>query len=303
MNIYQAKTYIYQNARPLDYARWQYLFENGSQENVLKALQAYQNEDGGFGHGLEIDCWNPFSSPVQTWAATKIMKEVHLEDASHPLIQGVLRYLQTTEDFDGHVWFNAIHTNNDYPHAPWWDDHGVRELNYNPTASLIGFIIKYGNSHSEIYQKACCLLKEAYQFLKDHYPLESMHTVSCFVELFEYLKECDYQDIDLLEFEMILKKQIQEMLTQDVSLWSVEYVCKPSLFIQSKESVFYKDNKDLCDLECDFISKTQEDDGTWKITWNWENYPEQWAVSKNWWKCDMIIQQVKFLKAMQEGEK
>ena len=39
MNIYQAKTYIYQNARPLDYARWQYLFENGSQENVLKALR------------------------------------------------------------------------------------------------------------------------------------------------------------------------------------------------------------------------------------------------------------------------
>ena len=102
---------------------------------------------------------------------------------------------------------------------------------------------------------------------------------------------------------MILKKQIQEMITQDVSLWSVEYVCKPSLFIQSKESVFYKDNKDLCDLECDFIFKTQEDDGTWKITWNWENYPEQWAVSKNWWKYDMIIQQVKFLKAMQEGEK
>ena len=36
MNIYQAKTYIYQNARPLDYARWQYLFENGKKRMFLK---------------------------------------------------------------------------------------------------------------------------------------------------------------------------------------------------------------------------------------------------------------------------
>ena len=70
----RAEQFIYRNARPLDLARWQYLFENGNRENVLRALSMYQNDDGGFGHALEADCWNPESSPMQTWAATEILR-------------------------------------------------------------------------------------------------------------------------------------------------------------------------------------------------------------------------------------
>ena len=47
-----ARKFIYKNARPLDLARWQYHFENGSREAVLQALQFYQNEDGGYGLSL-----------------------------------------------------------------------------------------------------------------------------------------------------------------------------------------------------------------------------------------------------------
>lgn len=53
----KARSFIYHNARPLDIARWQYHFEGGSNEAVLTALAAYQNEDGGFGHALEADAW------------------------------------------------------------------------------------------------------------------------------------------------------------------------------------------------------------------------------------------------------
>lgn len=66
MNYKKARNFIYKNARPIDIARWQYLFENGNRDNVLKALSSYQNKDGGFGHALEPDCWNPNSSPIQT---------------------------------------------------------------------------------------------------------------------------------------------------------------------------------------------------------------------------------------------
>jgi len=44
----KARSFIYRNARPLDIARWQYHFENGSKEAVLTALAAYQNEDGSW---------------------------------------------------------------------------------------------------------------------------------------------------------------------------------------------------------------------------------------------------------------
>ena len=121
MDIENAKDFIYRNARPLDLARWQYLFENGKKEDVLKILAKYQNEDGGFGHALEPDCWNPNSSPIQTWVATEIIKEVNLNEKEYPMIQGILRYLETTKDFNGHIWFNTIPSNDDYPHAPWWN--------------------------------------------------------------------------------------------------------------------------------------------------------------------------------------
>ncbi len=60
MTTYEkAEKFIYRNARPLELARWQYRFENGSAEHVLRALSAYQNADGGFGHALEADCFSP----------------------------------------------------------------------------------------------------------------------------------------------------------------------------------------------------------------------------------------------------
>lgn len=115
-----ARNFIYKNARPLDIARWKYLFENGCREDVLLALAVYRNEDGGFGDALEPDCWNPNSSPLQTWAATEIIKEIKLDDKQHSVIQGILTYLSSGKDFNGHIWANTILSNNAYPHAEWW---------------------------------------------------------------------------------------------------------------------------------------------------------------------------------------
>ncbi|GKU30521.1 hypothetical protein [Clostridium folliculivorans] len=293
----QARNFIYKNARPLDIARWKYLFENGSKEDILIALTAYQNDDGGFGNALEPDCWNPNSSPVQTWVATKIIKEINLEDKNHPIIQGILNYLSSGKDFDGHTWSNTVATNNDYPHAPWWNFEISQETSYNPTACFIGFILKFADKNSKLFELACSLAKEAYSYFKIHFPMDSMHTVSCFVELYEYIKESSMNELlDIEEFNTLLHQQIQHVITYDTSKWTVDYVCKPSLFIGTKTSDFYMENKEICDYECEFILNTQESDGTWAITWSWSDYPEQWNISKNWWKSDLIIRNVRYIK-------
>ena len=72
----KARTFIYQNARPLDFARWRFHFENGSVDDVIQILEAYQNEDGGFGNALEPDCWNPNSTPIATWFADEVLREI-----------------------------------------------------------------------------------------------------------------------------------------------------------------------------------------------------------------------------------
>lgn len=94
-----ARKFIYRNARPIELACWRYHFENGTQEEVLTALSYYQNDGGGFGHGLEADCWNPYSSPIQTWQATEILRGIGFTDGGHAVIQGILRYLDSGSDF------------------------------------------------------------------------------------------------------------------------------------------------------------------------------------------------------------
>lgn len=54
---------VFRSARPLDYTKWKFLFENGSCDDFLSVLSGYQNEDGGFGHNIECNNWNPGSSP------------------------------------------------------------------------------------------------------------------------------------------------------------------------------------------------------------------------------------------------
>lgn len=299
MDFERARNFIYKNARPLDFARWKFLFENGSQEEVQSALVAYQNEDGGFGHALEPDCWNPNSSPVQTWVASRIINEINLEDKNHPLIQGILKYLASGVDFDGHTWLNSIESNNDHPHAPWWSYDPGAEFTYNPTASLIGFIMKFADRNSQLFALASILAKEAYAHFRSHHPLDQMHTVANYVELYEDLKTTLIADlIDMVEFKNMLHAQIQHVLTHDTSRWAVDYVCKPSLFIGSKSSDFYLANMYTCYYECDFIAKTQEPDGTWAVTWAWAEYPEEWHISKSWWKSNLIISNLKFLQAI-----
>ena len=84
-----ARNFIYRNARPIEFALWKYHFENGSKESVLEALKAYQNDDGGFGHALEPDSFNPGSSPITTNHAVKILDDECAN--SRPLIPEVPR--------------------------------------------------------------------------------------------------------------------------------------------------------------------------------------------------------------------
>lgn len=297
MNFEKSKEFIYRNARSLDFLRWKYHFEGGSKEDVISALAAYQNHDGGFAHALEADCLNENSSPLQTWVATRIIAEIDLKDRDHPLIVGILNYLDSKHEFNGHLWhgLKTVKSNNDYPHAPWWSYTSEIESHYNPTASLLGFIMKYAEKESDLYKLGTQLLGEAFHYLESNCPLESMHESACFVELYEYLQSLETFDIiDLKAFKGLIIKQMNSVLSFEIDTWASDYVCKPSLFIKSKESDFYSEYRELCDFEVFFISQTQKEDGTWSINWAWNDYLEEWQISQHWWKSDMIIKNCLF---------
>lgn len=294
----RAGDYIYRHARPLDFARWRYHFEEGSKEEVLRALVHYQNADGGFGHALEADAWNPHSSPIQTWMATDILHEIAFTEGEHPIIQGILRYLGSGSDFLNGFWRNTIESNNDYPHAPWWHTESVSSCHhdYNPTVCLAGFILRYAAPDSTLYRLGREIAGAAVRHLLEGGETD-MHTISCYIRFMEYLNEA--KAADLIEYEALrdkLHSEVAKWITRDTALWEECYVCRPSQFFYTRQSEFYEENRDIADYECAFIQKTQLEDGSWHIPWSWNGYPEEWAVSKNWWKANGIIKNMTYLR-------
>lgn len=293
-----ASAWIARNARPLEFARWQYHFAGGSADAVLSALAVYQNEDGGFAYALEPDSWNPKSSPIQTWAATEILRETDTVDPSHPVIKGILKYLSSGADFVRGKWLNTVQSNNKYPHAPWWEyNRENNENSFNPTAALAGFALRFAEKDSPLYGIASAVAQNAADFfLNVETHTDDMHLLSCYVRLWEYCREGGVElfDLDVLESE--LKKRVTASITSDISEWTTMYVCRPSQFLQSRMSIFYADNSRIADFECDFIIKTQKSDGTWNVPFSWAKYPEEWAVSKNWWRAWGIIENMLYLK-------
>ena len=299
-----ARLWMYRNARPLDIARWQYHFESGTAENVLHCLSVYQNADGGFAHALEADSWNPNSSPIQTWCATEILHEIGHTDAAHPIVQGILRYLDSGQDFATDRWPSSVMTNNDYPHADWWSCSADTTFDYNPTAALAGFAVRFAAKDSALYEKACAITKQAAEWFFAQDAVQDGHLLSCFARLWE----CCVADGRKIAFDKTahavrLYADINKCVAHAETSWLVDGVVYGLLQI-------YHALSSTCDpqisaiLPCDqraetfarHLLETQQADGAWDVPWGWSKYAEEWAISKNWWKAHGIIANMLFLK-------
>lgn len=300
MTVFEkAREFIYRNAGPIDLARFQYHFEGGEKENVLSALSYYQNDDGGFAYALEPDCCNPNSSPIQTWAAAEILREIDFTDNDHPLIKGILKYLESGVDFDKehNQWLNVVSSNNDFPHAIWWG-YGQEgsEFKYNPTAYLAGFIIKFADEESSLYKMGIEIAKEAVNWFSEKVPFAETHITACFIRLYEYLADAKADVVDMDLFTAKLKEQVDFNICRDTEKWGKEYVPMPSYFIENKNSIFYPDNSELAKAECVFLAESQLPDGSYPVPFTWcTEYKEQ-EIALNRWKSDFIIKNILFLK-------
>jgi hypothetical protein len=67
-------------------------------ESVYQELAAFQNDDGGFGHGLEPDIRLTDSSVIATTVGLQILRRLGAPE-SHPLVTGAISYLLETYDF------------------------------------------------------------------------------------------------------------------------------------------------------------------------------------------------------------
>ncbi len=298
----EIQLWMYRNARPLELAIWQYEFENGSKEKVLAALSKYQNKDGGFGNALEPDCWNPNSSPYSTLNAIDKLKNIGYSDIEHPIIQGILKFLESGLHSNESGWFFSIPANNDYPHAPWWNyDPDANEYeSVGVSAGIACFILKYADKNSNIYEKATAIIDKLIDRLSKTGKNGDMG-VGGYCELMDTLPKLSLSNrFDLTYLSDKVRKLVYDSIEKDVSKWS-SYGKTPSSFIFTPESLYYKDNEELLLKELDYIIENRPENGVWGITWSWfennEIYPKEFAIAENWWKADIAIGKLKILRS------
>ncbi|WP_034387149.1 hypothetical protein [Deinococcus sp. YIM 77859] len=125
----RARAFLLERGRPLEASRFRQVFEDGAPQDVLAALRAYRNPDGGFGRALAPDVRAPLSSVLATAYALRVLHDLDVP-ASEPLLAdavGWLRLRLQVED-GGSVWPILPPEAKAYPHAPQWSQAEPGEL-------------------------------------------------------------------------------------------------------------------------------------------------------------------------------
>ena len=292
------KKAILKFGRPIETTWFSYLFEDGDIEDVIDALSMYQNEDGGFAHGLEPDYLNPNSSPIQTWTAMNILRTLNLP-LNHPMIESVLSYLEKTYQHDLKRWLNTIPSNDQYPRAPWWNFvDKEKQTSFNPSISIAGFILLYASMDQPIYQIAKEVIYEGliYFELKKE-PME-MHELSCFMELANDLFKLGGSTILSDKLTNIYKAHIDQILDTHEHSWFSSYTCKPTALIHAHPSFLSDHYLPLLKKEAEISLTYQLEDGTWPVTWSWNQYEDDFKEAARTWKAIMSLNYLRLFKSL-----
>ena len=117
--------------------------------------------------------------------------------------------------------------------------------------------------------------------------------------MYDYLSRTPRKSpIDLQELASALVVAVDSRVEQDSNAWSGTYSCKPSHFHRASRRLFTPLLQETGHKECTLIKQTQCEDGSWEPAWAWADYPEQWAVAKQWWKSDLVIGNLLLLRSM-----
>lgn len=306
-NAYQEITaWMYRNARPLELALWRYFFEGGDKESVIHALSYYQNEDGGFGKGVEPDGWNTESSPYATFHVIGILRNLGVleeQGTAHPMVRGIFRYLESGAGCDENGWLFSIPSNDNFPRAPWWSyDININKVeNAGLTAGICGFILRYAQKESTLFEKACgyarnILSNAQNKRTEDFGEMGAGGILMLLGDIMERGLGTEFSFPGLMEKMYTV---VNQKIERDPQQWAF-YTPRPSEFIPCAKSPFYKGNEEIVETELDYLIDTRNPGGVWNITWTWfdlgEKYPKEFAVSENWWMAVKAIDKVMFLK-------
>jgi hypothetical protein len=255
--VRRAQEFIWTHARLLERQLFAYLFAGGDKEPVLRALRAYQNPDGGFGHALEPDKRTPHSQPVDVQIAFEVLDDLDAFD--DPMVEQACDFLMTITTPEGGVPF-ALPTVNDYPRAPWWQAEAGAPASLNPTAALVGLLLKHGVRHPWV-ERATEYCWQAIAGLDT----TEFHTLMPVITFLEHAPDGRWADRELAVLGAAISRP--DVITRDPS--AEGYTQKPLDWAPTPESFcrhLFPDNLIATHLAA--LAARQQPDGGWPITWS-----------------------------------
>ncbi|MFJ4694217.1 hypothetical protein [Streptomyces sp. NPDC088766] len=114
--LFRAEHFVWLTARVLEQRLFAHHFLRGAADPVETALDAYRNEDGGYGHALEPDLRGPVSQPLHTARALHVLDS--LGRCGGQRTERVCRYLTSVSTADGALPA-VLPSQRGYPAAPF----------------------------------------------------------------------------------------------------------------------------------------------------------------------------------------
>ena len=297
----QARAFIFEHGRPLEQAKYTVIFEHSPVERIWDALAAFQNADGGFGHGMEPDLRLPDSSALATTVGLQVLREFGASP-DHPLVQGAMRYLVATYDAATEAWPIIPPTANEAPHAPWWlYDEVVAErwggFLANPRAEIVGYLHDYAEHAPSAPRDH--LTDAQLGHLSAHAESLEMHEILCYVRLAES-KSLPIETKRRLT--SMLAPVVDRSVVRDPESWGL-YGLMPIEVVQGSESLFAGLLADVVSPNLDYEIAQHAEDGIWLPRWDWAGlYPEDWEQAKQDWSGWLTMRMLTILKRFERLE-
>lgn len=294
----QAKEYIHRCGRTLDQARFAFHFADGSARDVIAALDAYQNDDGGFGHALEPDMRTVASSAIAIQQGFNILREVGAS-TDEPTVHKAIAFLLNTLDQEKLRWPIVPAAVEDAPHAPWWTYAKIEE-NFggflaNPRAALIGFLCE----HQALVPTE--LLTKLLEAQMDHFSAQAtaqeieMHDLYCYITLATSpnLPEQHRQTLTAT-----LTHIAQTTVSTDAADFT-KYQLLPLDIAPTPDALLASAVKrGAVDAQLDWLLDTQLEDGSWALPWSWDFVDKDaWAQAERDWKGHIAVNRLRTLAA------
>ncbi|WP_432136261.1 MULTISPECIES: hypothetical protein [unclassified Streptomyces] len=265
--LFRAEHFVWLTARVLEQRLFAHLFLNGGADPVDTALDAYRNEDGGYGHALEPDLRGPVSQPLHTAHALQVLDSIGRCGGQR--VERVCRYLTSVSTPEGAL--PAIHPGQrGYPAAPFLPIVDDPPGDLLATGPVVGTLHRNEVWHAWLF-RATEFCWRAVEALEKSHPYE----VEAAVAFLDSVPDRARAEVAADRLGRLVREQRLAVLDPDrladhpvAPGYAPEEHHFPHDFARSPRSLaraWFTDDEMARSL--DFLAAEQQEDGGWPVRW------------------------------------